>query len=68
MNNILTLKPNGVVAFDFEKEGIWEDHGKGLIKIKRGEDVLTVEVLDCGLKLKVVYPSMYKDLEMVSTF
>jgi hypothetical protein len=29
---------------------------------------MTAEVLDCGLKLKVIYPPSYKEVEMVSTY
>ncbi len=64
---MLSLKPDGVVVFNLENDGRWQDQGKGLIRITRGEQVLTLEVLDCGLKLKVIYPSSYKDVEMVST-
>ena len=64
---MLSLKPDGVVVFNLENDGRWENQGKGLIRITRGEQILTLEVQDCGLKFKVIYPSSYKDVEMVST-
>lgn len=65
---MLNLFPNGVVKFNLENDGKWENQGKGLIKITRGEDVLTLQVTDCGLRIKVIYPPSYKNVELVSTF
>ena len=43
------LKDGGIATFILEKEGSWEYYGKGLIRINRGDDVLTAEILDSGL-------------------
>lgn len=46
---IVHLKDGGVATFLLEKEGSWEYYGKGLIRINRGVDILTAEILDSGL-------------------
>ena len=43
------LKDGGVATFLLEKEGSWEYYGKDLIRINRGDDILTAEILDSGL-------------------
>lgn len=34
---LFSLKADGTVVFNLENDGKWEDHGKGLIKITRGD-------------------------------
>jgi hypothetical protein len=43
------LKDGGIATFLLEKEGTWEHYAKSLIRINRGDDILTAEILDSGL-------------------